>query len=364
MRRRFLTIAIFLLAGAVVNVGVAWWIVFRGDPYPMRGVPHHPRTGVLLDGAEAADAWKRLKSADWPANPPVHAEVYRKDYFFFGGTTLEITYPGELFTPVPGNPYLEWRVVKEWRVGLPCRSLRSVGRKTHRQVNYPGAWRCAIALPLLPILPGFLINTLFYAGILWLVIPGPFVLRRLLRVRRGLCPLCKYPIGVSVVCTECGRDLPKASEASNVRRRLLTIAILLLAGAVVNVGVTWRMAASVNRVISKRQVIIKRQVSRTDDGSPVVLLKYHFVVTAGWPLSCGSYEYSSGSSWPKVLPLRPLWPAFAVNTLFYAAILWLLIPGPFALRRLIRRRRGLCPACGYDLRHAEHEACPECGLAA
>ncbi len=66
----------------------------------------------------------------------------------------------------------------------------------------------------------------------------------------------------------------------------------------------------------------------------------------------------------RVLPLRPIRPGFAVNTLFYAALLWLVIPGPFALRRLIRRRRGLCPACGYDLRHGEHEACPECGVTA
>ncbi len=63
-------------------------------------------------------------------------------------------------------------------------------------------------------------------------------------------------------------------------------------------------------------------------------------------------------------PAHPIWPAFIANTFFYAGILWLLIPGPFALRRLIRRRRGLCPGCAYDLRHAQHEACPECGLAA
>ncbi len=45
---------------------------------------------------------------------------------------------------------------------------------------------------------------------------------------------------------------------------------------------------------------------------------------------------------PRVLPLIPIWPGFAINTVFYAIVLWLLIPGPFALRRLIRRRRGLC----------------------
>jgi rubrerythrin len=33
------------------------------------------------------------------------------------------------------------------------------------------------------------------------------------------------------------------------------------------------------------------------------------------------------------------------------------------LRRRRRRRlaAGACPACGYDLRGAEHERCPECG---
>ncbi len=67
-----------------------------------------------------------------------------------------------------------------------------------------------------------------------------------------------------------------------------------------------------------------------------------------------------GSSF-RLLPLRPIWPGFAFNTLFYAALLWLLIPVPFALRRHIRRKRGLCVACGYDLRHANHDACPECG---
>ncbi len=65
---------------------------------------------------------------------------------------------------------------------------------------------------------------------------------------------------------------------------------------------------------------------------------------------------------PEILPFRPIWPGFAFDTIFYAAILWPLIIGPFALRRLIRRRRGLCPACGYDLRHGAHEVCPECGV--
>ena len=63
-------------------------------------------------------------------------------------------------------------------------------------------------MPLGPIPLGFAVNTLFYAALLWLLIPGPFALRRFLRVRRGLCPRCAYPIGESSVCTECGGELP------------------------------------------------------------------------------------------------------------------------------------------------------------
>ena len=76
----------------------------------------------------------------------------------------------------------------------------------------------------------------------------------------------------------------------------------------------------------------------------------------GWPSSRYTPAVAAGG-----VPLRPLWPGFAVNTIFYALILWLPVRGTFHLRRHIRRKHGLCVACGYDLRHADHDACPECG---
>ena len=66
-----------------------------------------------------------------------------------------------------------------------------------------------------------------------------------------------------------------------------------------------------------------------------------------------------GHSFPRGLPYRPIWPGFAANTVFYAALFWLPF-APFALRRMIRRHRGLCLKCGYDLRGST-EGCPECG---
>ena len=68
----------------------------------------------------------------------------------------------------------------------------------------------------------------------------------------------------------------------------------------------------------------------------------------------------------RMLPLRPIWPGFAINTAFYAFVLWLLFATSFALRRRRRIRRGLCPNCAYDLRGAGTRggaACPECGAA-
>jgi len=80
-----------------------------------------------------------------------------------------------------------------------------------------------------------------------------------------------------------------------------------------------------------------------------------WVVHGGIPFLRGSYT-------PRSVPLRPIWRGFALNTVFYAIILWLLIPGPFVLRRLIRIKRGRCPKCGYDLRgHLPGAGCPECG---
>jgi hypothetical protein len=78
-----------------------------------------------------------------------------------------------------------------------------------------------------------------------------------------------------------------------------------------------------------------------------------------------------GQRQQRILPLRPLWPGFAVNTVFYAGILsgrWLLFAAPFALRKWRRIRRGLCSKCGYDLRGGggrnrpnDSAVCPECG---
>jgi predicted RNA-binding Zn-ribbon protein involved in translation (DUF1610 family) len=100
----------------------------------------------------------------------------------------------------------------------------------------------------------------------------------------------------------------------------------------------------------------------------------------GWPsLSVESMIGFAGSSWQpeiwhgfllethttptrnRVLGYFPIWPGFAINTIFYAGILWLLFAAPSTIRRWHRIKRGQCASCGYSLRENVSEKCPECG---
>ena len=79
------------------------------------------------------------------------------------------------------------------------------------------------------------------------------------------------------------------------------------------------------------------------------------------PLSMALRTKWGRSPSARLLLLRPLWPGFMLNTLLYAAALWFVFFAPFKLRRHLRTRRGLCPACGYPVGGAA--VCSECGKA-
>ena len=111
-------------------------------------------------------------------------------------------------------------------------------------------------------------------------------------------------------------------------------------------------------------------LSRTRAGWPLLALhgeQQAGVISSGRTLT---WQYGTAVPFPTfgkqnssdaILPFRPLWPEFAINTIFYAAILWLLILGPFALRSHIRHKHGHCVNCGYNLRGDFTAGCPECG---
>lgn len=103
-------------------------------------------------------------------------------------------------------------------------------------------------------------------------------------------------------------------------------------------------------------------------------------VRAGWPMLCmeGHWRTTSGTrvdeeyvarlpDWPGVqpnalsrIPLRPVWEAIFLNALLLGLPFHLAFAF-YGTRRLVRRRRGRCLRCGYDLRGAAEQRCSECG---
>lgn len=63
----------------------------------------------------------------------------------------------------------------------------------------------------------------------------------------------------------------------------------------------------------------------------------------------------------RALPIRPIWPGLAADAFFYAILLAAPALAPRALRRFLRIRRGLCPACSYPA--GSSAICTECGNA-
>ncbi len=66
---------------------------------------------------------------------------------------------------------------------------------------------------------------------------------------------------------------------------------------------------------------------------------------------------------PSIIPLKVHWNGALINTILYAQVMLIPLALLPAARRHLRRRRGRCPTCNYDLRATTTGACPECGAA-
>ena len=161
---------------------------------------------------------------------------------------------------------------------------------------------------------------------------------------------------------------------------LFKLLLLLLAGAIINVAVAWGCAIAWD-FEDTNGISITEMLG---DGAG------WFEMKAGVPLRCLRGIRSSHRRWDNVsdrainhttttgfleiarrtggseviVPVSPIWPGFAINTIFYAAVLWVLFAVPGRVRRWRRIKRGQCASCGYSLRENVSEKCPECGASA
>ncbi len=222
MKRRLLIVAVFLLAGAVVNVAVAWgfaaWNPKIVDFYRWTAQPQGAESlwvaQINSPGSTRLLFAKGVFAPPEPTDIVVAEEDLLPSWAVLAGRGINAVESGghwEKIWDARGWParsmYCEFEMAQR---GAFATSIELGGIELAPSRHLPPArtrsdWR---ALPLRPLWPGFAVNTLLYAVVLWLLIPGPFALRRFIRVRRGLCPACAYPRGESDVCSECGKAMP------------------------------------------------------------------------------------------------------------------------------------------------------------
>lgn len=207
--RRLIPITLFLIAGAIVNVAVAWGIATVGPQAP----------GVTSDKPVPNGQWPRDVPFDWP--PP---KGYGVESNF--GVQVMITYSSINSNTPESVGYGQ----SLFRYGWPCLAMDLAVQTTIDRAGVRTSYDVALAtvptalrlpnrvhpyIPLRPIWPGFLLNTLFYAAILWALFITPGKVRRVLRRKRRLCPACAYPIGVSSVCSECGQSFARQASSDS-----------------------------------------------------------------------------------------------------------------------------------------------------
>jgi hypothetical protein len=206
-----LKLGVFVLLGAIVNVAVAWGFILVGDrPRILTG-----ESSRALTETELSQLFTRYRRPEWHG----HINDWGVNLIAFDFTSLD---SAGLLDPPVGNTihYLLF----ESRHGVPYRSLRCAtrfglgpeGAGSTPAENLHSIHFAARYLPTSILWPGFAINMIFYAAMLWLLWIAPGKIRRFIivrgRIRGHRCLACGYQIdsapGIGPVCSECGAELP------------------------------------------------------------------------------------------------------------------------------------------------------------
>lgn len=256
MRKRLVTLALFLFLGALINIAIAWGWAYRRPVWAGDYKPYWDRYATVVTSPTELPRWM----LNWLEQGCARVYIWNAEYSEITvetgrgalGDQDEMEYIDDQsliprwttvgHQPPPfdsADPNSHWLAFVEYAAGWPllavfCRFdtrydlptdntyLADVhgGIALDRQLwpkPTPGAiWIHGTlpdrgALPYWPIWPGFVVNSVFYAVPLLLLFHTPLWLRGRMRKLRNRCPACAYPIGTSAICTECGYQLLRIS---------------------------------------------------------------------------------------------------------------------------------------------------------
>lgn len=196
--------AVCLAVGVVVNVLVAWGIALWWCPY---GGARYPEDDAVI-------RWGVAVPSDWPPPSSRFAEVATAKVWVVATGYLKESEQFQIEEVQSGFPMLSMsRVIPLCPPGYSMAfSVWSAGIAVDSRLATSSDWT-SWGLPLLPLWPGFVVDTLLY-GVCALGIHFiPDFVRRTTRKRRGCCTGCGYELVGLVKCPECG------SEVAAMRRR-------------------------------------------------------------------------------------------------------------------------------------------------
>jgi hypothetical protein len=199
---KFTVFLLFLAGGAIVNIAVAGGCALWNEESETLTVCD-VNTGL----AQLRDVFKIPEATTYVAHFGVGEGQFVRRAWAVGGTvgsagvySVHEVWAGCPFASVRGRRLAvgdgAW---VEGGVPLPDEIASAIGAHS----GFP--------IPVRPIWPGFAINSIFYAALLWALWFAPGKIRRMLRIRRDCCPTCSYKIapGVGEKCSECGAELPE-----------------------------------------------------------------------------------------------------------------------------------------------------------
>ena len=196
--RRLYKLGVLFVLGAITNVAVAWGLAIWA-----------PAQNEERIGNDVAIGYWRSHLASWPSRAvdchgwSRHSRGSSEKWYYLcesGSTSFAI----------------------ERAHGWPKPSLTGTHIISHLELagmpNIDHIWPPKFLiksrteelrfLPLRPLWPGFVINTIVFAGLLWLPLAPRSVLR-CIRTHRGRCWACGYDLrgspAASKICPECGK---------------------------------------------------------------------------------------------------------------------------------------------------------------